>query len=81
MRYDLDGFLDRVAEHAFLSRETEAAAAVRASARVMSRRVAAGELDKVRMVLPRDISQFLAPENLAEAPERRTPPEPRHGQD
>jgi uncharacterized protein (DUF2267 family) len=80
-RYDLDGFLDRVAEHAFLSRDTEAAMAAQASARVMARHVAAGELDKVRTVLPRDMSDFLSPEHLAEAPKGGTPPQPRHGQD
>jgi uncharacterized protein (DUF2267 family) len=80
-RYDLDGFLDRIAEQAFLDRETEAAAAVRASARVLARHVASGELDKVREVLPRDISAFLSPEHLATSTESGAPPHPRHAQD
>lgn len=80
-RYDLEGFLDRMAEQALLSRESEAATAVQASARVLARRVAAGELDKVRTVLPHDISDFLSPASLAEVPEGGTPPQPRHGKD
>lgn len=83
MRYDLDGFLDRLSEHAMIDRATAAASAAQASARVLARHLATGELDKVRVVLPKDISDFLSPERLASAarPASPTPPEPRHGQD
>jgi uncharacterized protein (DUF2267 family) len=83
MRYDLDGFLDRLSEQAMLDRETGAAAAARACARVLVRHLATGELDKVRQVLPKDVSDFLSPERLASsAPSPApSPPEPRHGQD
>ncbi|HSR25924.1 MAG TPA: DUF2267 domain-containing protein [Candidatus Eisenbacteria bacterium] len=77
--HDLDVFLDHVAEQSLLAGETEASYAAEAAARVMARHISAGELDKVRLVLPRDIAAFLSSERLGRAkrlPDPRT--EQRH---
>lgn len=57
--HDLDTFLAKVAAEGLLAGETEAAYGAEASARVMRRHVGAGELDKVRAVLPHDIVALL----------------------
>ncbi len=60
LRYhDLESFLDKVAEHGQLAGETEAAYGAEAAARVLRRHIGAGELDKVRAVLPHDIVALL----------------------
>ena len=60
MRYhDLQTFLDKVAEHGQLAGETEAAYGAEAAARVLRTHVGAGELDKVRAVLPHEIVALL----------------------
>lgn len=77
--HDLDTFLDRVAAQSLLAGETEASYAAEAAARVLARHVSAGEVDKVRLVLPRDIATFLSSERLDRAkgvPDPRT--EQRH---
>jgi uncharacterized protein (DUF2267 family) len=56
---DLAGFLDRVAREAGLAGETEATYAAEATVRVMRRHVTAGELAKVRAVLPRPVAGLL----------------------
>lgn len=57
--HDLDTFLEKVAAAGRLAGETEAAYATEAAARVLSRHVGAGELDKVRAVLPRPLAGVL----------------------
>ena len=57
--HDLDTFLVRVADQGQLAGETEAAYAAEAAARVMRRHVGAGEMNKVRAVLPHDIVVLL----------------------
>ena len=57
--HDLDTFLVRVADKGQLAGETEAAYATEAAARVLRRHVGAGEVNKVRAVLPRDIVAML----------------------
>jgi uncharacterized protein (DUF2267 family) len=60
LRYhDLDAFLAKLAEAGQLAGETEAAYAAEASARVLRRHVGAGELEKVKSVLPRAIRVVL----------------------
>lgn len=53
--HDLDTFLVRVAAAGQLAGETEAAYATEAAARVLRRHVGAGELGKVRAVLPHQL--------------------------
>lgn len=65
--HDLNEFLTRVATQAMLAGETQASFAVESAARVLGKHVSAGELDKVRLVLPHEIAEFLAPERLASA--------------
>lgn len=79
--HDLDTFLDRVSKQALLGGETESAYAAEAAARVLTRRVAAGEMDKVRLVLPRDLAGFLSPERLAAARNSRLPRREAHHAD
>jgi uncharacterized protein (DUF2267 family) len=57
--HDLDTFLVRVVDRGQLAGETEAAYAAEAAARVMRRHVGAGEMNKVRAVLPHDIVALL----------------------
>jgi uncharacterized protein (DUF2267 family) len=57
--HDLDTFLVRVVDQGQLAGETEAAYAAEAAARVMRRHVGAGEMNKVRAVLPHDIVALL----------------------
>lgn len=57
--HDLDTFLEKVAAAGQLAGETEAAYATEAAARVLSRHVGAGELGKVRAVLPRPLAGVL----------------------
>lgn len=60
LRYhDLATFLDKVAEHGQLAGETEAAYGAEAAARVLRRHIGAGELDKIRAVLPHEIVALL----------------------
>lgn len=57
--HDLDTFLEKVADDGQLAGETEAAYAAEAAARVLRRHVGAGELNKVRAVLPHEIVVLL----------------------
>jgi uncharacterized protein (DUF2267 family) len=57
--HDLDTFLVRVADQGQLAGETEAAYGAEAAARVMRRHVGAGEMNKVRAVLPHDMVALL----------------------
>jgi uncharacterized protein (DUF2267 family) len=56
----LDEFLERIANEAKLSGETEASFAVGAAATVLRRHVSAGEIDDVRAVLPEDLRPIIA---------------------
>lgn len=58
--HDLDTFLARVAAAGQLAGETEAAYAAEAAARVLNRHVGAGELGKIRAVLPHQLVGVLA---------------------
>ena len=57
--HDLDTVLEKVAAGGQLAGETEAAYAAEAAARVLRRHVGAGELNKIRAVLPHDIVVLL----------------------
>ena len=57
--HDAATFLDHVAREALLGGETEAAYAGEAAARVLARHVTAGEVAKVRAVLPAAVAAFL----------------------
>ena len=59
--HDLDTFLQRIADAALLAGETEGAYAAEAAVRVLARHVGVHELGKVRLVLPRDIADFVTP--------------------
>lgn len=59
--HDLDTFLEQVAAHGRLAGETEAAYGAEAAVRVLARHVGEHEVEKVRLVLPRDIANFLSP--------------------
>ncbi len=59
--HDLDTFLERIATEARLAGETEAAYAAEAAVRVLARHVGVHEVAKVRLVLPRDIADFVDP--------------------
>ncbi len=60
--HDLDTFLLRIADEALLAGETEAAYAGEAAVRVLARHVGVHEVAKVRLVLPRDIADFVTPD-------------------
>jgi uncharacterized protein (DUF2267 family) len=57
--HDKAAFLDHMADEALLAGETEAAYAAEAAARVLALHVTAGEVSKVRAVLPAAIAVFL----------------------
>ena len=59
--HDLNTFLERIADEGRLAGETEAAYAAEAAVRVVARHVGVHEVGKVRLVLPRDIADFLTP--------------------
>lgn len=59
--HDLSTFLDRIAIEGRLAGETEAAYAAEAAVRTLALHVGVHEVAKVRLVLPRDIADFLAP--------------------
>jgi uncharacterized protein (DUF2267 family) len=59
--HDLNTFLDRIATAARLAGETEAAYSAEAAVRVLARHVGVHEVGKIRLVLPRDIADFLDP--------------------
>lgn len=60
--HDLNTFLERIAHEGRLAGDTEAAFAAEAAVRVLASHVGVHEVGKVRLVLPRDIADFLAPE-------------------
>lgn len=66
--HDLDSFLERLAKAGDLAGETEAAYAGEAAARVMHRRLAAGELDKVALIMPRPVADYLTAGRSGRAP-------------
>ena len=59
--HDLSTFLDRIAAEGRMAGETEAAFAAEAAVRVLARHIGVHEVGKVRLVLPRDIADFLNP--------------------
>ncbi len=63
--HDLDTFLQRVADEGRLAGETESAYAAEAAVRVLARHVGVHELGKVRLVLPRDIADFVSPTDVS----------------
>jgi uncharacterized protein (DUF2267 family) len=63
--HDLNTFLDRIAAESRLAGETEAAYAGEAAIRVVAAHVGVHEVGKVRLVLPRDIADFLDPSTEA----------------
>jgi uncharacterized protein (DUF2267 family) len=59
--HDLSTFLDRIALEGRMAGETEAAFAAEAAVRVLARHIGVHEVGKIRLVLPRDIADFLTP--------------------
>ena len=56
----VDEFLDRVADEAKLSGETDASYACSAAARVMRRHISAGEMDDIVAIFPEEMRPVLA---------------------
>jgi uncharacterized protein (DUF2267 family) len=57
---DLDSFLQRIADEARLSGETEASFAAAAASRVLARHISSGEAGSVLRVLPEHLREFLS---------------------